>query len=298
MAGHDRSMLRVLFVLAIAGAAVVIGCGTDGDAARDATPPHADAAGAGTAYAQALSVSPASGGQRTTFRVQFISSGPDVGPDEDGYNTLTLQGPPGTPCAGRFPGTRNDLIPFDAGPATFTLGPFARRPAYGTNERAYRPVIRVWWCPGVYRGSVLEDSFGTLGVFRFTVAPSVSASGRRNRRTRLLTVALPTNRGVRITPRRPGPRSSVHARFQLARRTRLSAMPLFEANPDCTGHEAVRAVRPGRVTVVGGRSPPRRGEGQRLVVLTRRPLCRGRWIVEVRDFDDDKLIRAFTFHVR
>lgn len=241
----------------------------------------------------AVRVSPVSGDQRTTFRINFEASGPDVGPDDFG-DELILRGPSGTPCAGKL--VHSWVEGFASGPGRFLAGPRARRPAFGDgHERSYRPADP--WCPGTYRGEVVESyasSTASLGTFSFRVRGSGAGPGRlRPYAARPVDRLPPDNRGVTITPRRIAPRTVVTVAFDTGLRSdQYLGFRLYPPSVRRCGdiHEDGGVFRPGTGRLrIGFRARDRGGNDRSIRVP--RPMCRGRWIGYVESL-------PFTFVVR
>jgi hypothetical protein len=249
---------------------------------------------ASPAVAGALTVSPAVGGQGTTFR---FASEPECSghfPEEGGIcdDEISLRGPQGTPCSGLL--LRHPYQGFRYGRVLrFMLGPNPPRPAFESSVLAYR-VVRAW-CPGKYTGKVEENVFGreTLNRFSFRV-----------RKTRRGDPGGDLRRGEDFeVPERP-PVNPPGMRIRAITGGRVAVSFLVPRGdtefsvelepPPCADDEPLEdafTVRPGRATLVIG------GTGKRILGRNRRTLktggrlCRGRWLGHLND-------RHFTFVVR
>ena len=219
------------------------------------------------------------GGQGTTFDIRFTAAGQDVGP-ETGGDTIELSGPAGTPCSDID--NLSFEIGFGEGTAHFKLGPRAPRPRFQSNVASMRPVTS--WCPGTYRGSVVEFVANdlappeTLGAFEFHV--------RRHARRRagsatgeiLVYEQLPRDPRVKVRPVAGGPgrvfrvsfRARINGRLQLALEHRESGCR--QESTDSLPFKRGRAT-----LLIGGRLKPGRRPGNVWAIRPAARLCRGEW---------------------
>jgi hypothetical protein len=252
---------------ALAATLSVVALTTTGTAARDSPP---------------VSVTPSEGGQGTTFDIRFTAAGQDVGPDTGG-DTIELSGPAGTPCADID--NLSFEIGFGSGTAHFKLGPRAPRPRFESNVASLRPVTS--WCPGTYRGSVIEIVANnlapneTLGAFEFHVRPTRPSQGGPRVGDVFVSEQLPRDPRVNVRPRRGGPGRVFRVSFRARINGRLE-LDLRPRSPGCSlESEALSYYLPfrrGRATLlIGGRLKPGRRTGNVWAIRPAARLCRGEW---------------------
>jgi hypothetical protein len=249
---------------ALAATLSVVALTTSATTARDSPP---------------VSVTPSEGGQGTTFDIRFTAAGQDVGPDTGG-DMIELSGPPGTPCSDID--NLSFEIGFGSGTAHFKLGPRAPRPRFESNIASLRPVTS--WCPGTYRGSVVEIVANdlapdeTLGAFEFHVRRTRPAQGRPREGDVLVDEQLPRDPRVNVRPLRGGPGRV----FRISFRARISGrleLDLRHRGPGCSlASTYSMPFKRGRATLlIGSRLEPGRRPGNVWALRPVARLCRGEW---------------------
>ncbi len=262
---------------------------TDGEQQRSAAWPASPVLTGG------VRVSPARGGPRTTFRVRFTSPGHGVG-TRPGGEQLRLTGPAGTPCAGAFRVAR--AAGFGLGPARFRLGPRPPAPGIRQNIRSLRVVTA--WCPGEYRGSVVQtqsDATGasrSLGEFGFRVRRGAGAGAARPLREPVAVKRVVVlDRDVRVRPRRGDLNTVFRVSFAVRDRGGRPFELLVVPPGECSSREYTVRFRAGRATLLVGRRVRARrherdgqpGDGRVFPLpavdfapFPERSLCLGRWV--------------------
>jgi len=188
-----------------------VGRGADGERDRRA----GFAAGLGDAHR---------GGQETTFDIRFTGPVRTSGPRPAATRSSSADRRHAL-LRHRQPQFRDRLWP---GHRALQAGPRAPRPRFESNVASMRPVTS--WCPGTYRGSVVEIVVKdlappvTLGAFEFHVRPTRSTQGRPSTGEILVDEQLPRDLRVKVRPRRGGPggvfrvsfRARINGRLHLA----------------------------------------------------------------------------------
>jgi hypothetical protein len=258
------------------------------------------------AVAGALTVSPAVGGQGTTFTIPFESECFGYFPEESGVSCddeISLRGPQGTPCAGLllrqpYQGFRYARV------MRFRFGPKPPRPAFESSVLAYR-VVRAW-CPGTYTGKMEENRSGRQFLERFSF---------RVRRTRQGESGGEPPRGQEVEVPELPPVNPPGMRIRAITGGRVAVrflVPPGEAdvsveldsgptNTRCDSDgpwEDSFIVRPGRATLVIGGTGKRILRPNRRTLKTGGRLCRGRWIGRLTFFKPRLVDVPFTFVVR
>lgn len=246
---------------------------------------------------QAITVTPQVGGQGTSFAIRYPATYiGDDGPD-DGDQSLTLFGPPGSPCEGDGGITRPAFelsgIFFGDGPAVFRVGEDPRRAGAHENAAAWRLVQP--WCPGRYDGLITEDYVTAgakqrdVGTFSFRVrrtrrSPGALVARRYSELERLGGDFTVYDRRYAVHPRRGAAHRQFEVTFPVAR-SQTVEVDVVPPSPRCTRRLRVPLhVRRGRATIAfssrlrtGRRSP------RRYAFRTGRRTCIGTWSVFLQD---------------
>jgi len=241
-----------------------------------------------------VTVSPAVGGQGSTFVIGFRSDGPDEGPDDDG-DELRLAGPPDTECADLDVTSR--IFSFSEGRARLLLGPHPPRQAFKANAYALRLVTR--WCPGRYEGEI--DHISQMGPtvtepFSFRVRRSKGIGGLVVPTDQELDPRPPTNPSWMKVRQLPGRMREIRLAVRIGGRG-LQAFEIEMAPPSpCPQYESQPTegyvnFRPGAGVLTLGGPGPRLSAHNHRHMPSSTPMCSGRWIGYFGD-------TPFTFVVR